>query len=65
MELVYENNFDAERYPDLKSNEALLAEVAEKVKSMRMFMDKMKGGVRTMRSIVSMDGQDVQVVLKI
>lgn len=55
VEFVFDQVFDASLYPEL-SDPQLAALIQSKIASMQLFMDKMKGGVRQMRSSVTYNG---------
>ena len=66
MELVYQTSYDAALYPEVfAGNDALAALVASKAAQMKAFMDKMKGGVKTMRSFVTYGGVTYTLILKL
>ena len=65
VELVFESAFNPTLYPVLNEKPEFRAIVEDKLKGMRSFMDKMKGGVRIMRSPVDFEGVRYTVILKI
>lgn len=67
MEVVleFENAFDATKYPQVQADEALAALLKGKLADMRTFMDKMKGGVRHMRSTIEHAGVTYKYSLRL
>lgn len=63
VEYVFENTFDATKYPEI--DETLAQILQGKLEDMRSFMDKMKGGIRHMRSSVEHQGKIVKYSLKL
>ena len=62
MELEYQSAFELDRY-SLSPELATLVE--QKVQSMLAFMNKMKGGVRTMRNILEFEGTQYTVLVRL
>lgn len=57
VEFLFEGAFDATKYPELIAYPDVAAAIEKKIASMLVFMDKMKGGVKQMRSyVVGSDG---------
>lgn len=61
----FDNVFEQAKYPELQNNQELASIIKSKIEGMRVFMDKMKGGVRTMRSSVDFDGKVYKFTLSI
>lgn len=62
-EYVFVNVFDATLYPELSAE--VQQEMEKKVNEMRVFMSKMKFGVRHMRSTVTVEGVTYTFSLKL
>jgi hypothetical protein len=53
VEFYFQGAFDATKYPELIEHPYVAAAIEKKIASMIVFMDKMKGGVKQMRSSVT------------
>jgi hypothetical protein len=65
LKFEFENVFDATKCPEVANNDFMMQELEKRVNDMKTFMDKMRGGVKHMRSKIEHDGVVYDFELKL